>query len=551
MKIKNIGLLLVSAMAWHIGAAQTTSPKTLETTLTKAIEKAQPASVRIWGYDTIRKQQMSAQFSGVVIKDGYILTAAHVTAPGFTYKVMFADGKECIAKALGKIILTEDKTRPDVALMKILTPGNWPFAETGSSASLKAFEPCLSIAYPESLNQSVPTVRFGYVSDPLIERGFIKSTCMMEPGDSGGPLFDYEGRVIGLHSAIEIPESSNYEVPVDLYFKYWDALQKPETYYALPAETAFTPAKAANVLNIPELKDAATYVKANKKLGTSIVTVSSKADGKPQHVAGTIVIAASGKKQTLVISKSSMVGDDISIKQGDRQLNATVVARDRASDLVLLSVSGKLSGGIKLGEAEPEVKKGKLLISPLADTTSAVGILSFDYYDMPKKASAGFMGATPQHNSSPAKVYFVRPHSQAAEAGVMRGDLIESVNNTSIAGAPAFSETMNKFWPGDTVTLKLKRGSEQISKTMVLSYPPVMLTSHPVEYFEGGKNVHRDGFNHVFLQDGIVRADRVGGPVFDLDGKFYGVNIARFSRANTVVMPATTIAAFVNKSLAK
>src|SRR4051812_42456405 len=88
----------------------------LQMQLHKAIKLAYPASVRMWGFDTLAKQQMSAQFSGVVVsKQGHILTAAHTTMPGKTYKVMFPDGKECIALALGKIEFAENKTRPDVA----------------------------------------------------------------------------------------------------------------------------------------------------------------------------------------------------------------------------------------------------------------------------------------------------------------------------------------------------------------------------------------------------------------------------------------------------
>jgi serine protease Do len=58
--------------------AQSVNVKKLEETIRGGIQKAYPASVRIYGYDTIVKQQMSAQFSGVVVsKAGDILTAAH------------------------------------------------------------------------------------------------------------------------------------------------------------------------------------------------------------------------------------------------------------------------------------------------------------------------------------------------------------------------------------------------------------------------------------------------------------------------------------------
>mgnify|MGYP006190613121 FL=1 len=123
---------------------------------------------------------------------------------------------------------------PDVGMMKITDKGIWPFAEMGYSNSLVAGEPCISISYPESLNQQLPTLRLGQVAEVKNEYGFIRSTCKMEPGDSGGPLFDYHGRVIGLHSAIDVGEDQNFEIPVDLYRKYWTALKKEMTYTSFP-----------------------------------------------------------------------------------------------------------------------------------------------------------------------------------------------------------------------------------------------------------------------------------------------------------------------------
>lgn len=204
--------------------------------INKAIQKVYPACVRVYGYDTLRKVQNSAQFSGVVVSpEGHILTVAHAVSPNRIYKVTFPDGKECIAMAQGRIVTEASTMRPDVAMMKILTPGPWPSAELGWSSSLKLGGPCFGISYPESLAQLKPMVRFGTILNTMDEWGFIESGCIMETGDSGGPLFDYMGRVIGLHSRINKPEGANYEVPVDLYRKYWTALNTAKNYSALPA----------------------------------------------------------------------------------------------------------------------------------------------------------------------------------------------------------------------------------------------------------------------------------------------------------------------------
>ena len=54
--------------------------------------------------------------------------------------------------------------------------------------------------------------------------GAISTDCTLVGGDSGGPLFDMEGRVIGIHSRIGGPLAANFHVPVDTYRDTWDRL---------------------------------------------------------------------------------------------------------------------------------------------------------------------------------------------------------------------------------------------------------------------------------------------------------------------------------------
>ncbi|HKG05763.1 MAG TPA: trypsin-like peptidase domain-containing protein, partial [Pedobacter sp.] len=132
--------------------SQTFDRKNIEATVGLAVKKAYATSVRIWGFDSVTKQQASAQFSGVVVtEEGHILTVAHAAVPGRTYKIFFTDGKEYLALGLGRIGFADKQNMPDVAVLKIIEKGKWPYAEMGWSSSLKVNEPCVSIAYPETL----------------------------------------------------------------------------------------------------------------------------------------------------------------------------------------------------------------------------------------------------------------------------------------------------------------------------------------------------------------------------------------------------------------
>ncbi|RYE42477.1 MAG: serine protease, partial [Sphingobacteriales bacterium] len=149
---------MLSFLALHSNSfAQKKHAKQFEDIIAQAIKKSYPASVRMWSFDVKQGQRTGNQFSGVVVTaDGFILTAAHTITPGWNYKVFFPDGKECTAVALGRIDLSKTPGIPDVGMMKIIDKGVWPFAEMGYSNSLVEGEPCLSISYPESLNQTLP-----------------------------------------------------------------------------------------------------------------------------------------------------------------------------------------------------------------------------------------------------------------------------------------------------------------------------------------------------------------------------------------------------------
>ncbi|TKC56916.1 PDZ domain-containing protein [Pedobacter hiemivivus] len=541
--------------------AQKFNPDRLTITVQKVIQKASAASVRMWGYDIEKQIRTGGQFSGVVVSaSGHILTAAHVNKPGATYKVMFPDGSEHIARGLGEIELEGNTSVPDVAMMKIIEQGTWPYAEMGWSSSLKKHEPCISIAYPESLNQSLPTVRFGYVAEVLNKRGFITSTCIMEPGDSGGPLFDYHGRLIGLHSAIDVGEQDNFEVPVDLYRKYWTALNKAETYKAFPAledEIGIDPI-VAELTGLPGLETPEiSFGKNAAKLQGTVCLLKSLLDGKLQTIQATLIQADGSplnnklKNRSLLVSKSSLVGQNPVIELDGKEVAATVIARDRNNDLVLLSTAVKLKGGIKLSALNSDTltlsQLGEFLISPQSNNTYKISVIGSAAFELPKMSSAGYLGAGIGFNEGKLTITGINPGSAASKADLQPGDHIAGIDKINIIQPFDFISAYQKYWPGDKIALKITRkNSEPLKDTILirevtLGTMPQISFNHPAENFAGGKSFRRDGFSKVFSHDAILRPEQCGGPVFDAKGHFYGINIARYSRVSGLVMPTALI----------
>ncbi|NRF37455.1 trypsin-like peptidase domain-containing protein [Pedobacter foliorum] len=549
-------LLLISAQSF----SQKFHPEKLEKTLAIAIKKAYGASVRIWGFDTLKKVQTSAQFTGVVVTaEGHILTAAHVNQPGNTYLINFPDGKSYIASGLGEIEFTVNKMFPDVAMMKIIEKGVWPYAEMSWSSSLKIDEPCLSIAYPETLNQTLPTIRFGRITDLKNQYGFIQSTCIMEPGDSGGPLFDHFGRVIALHSAIGIAEDENYEIPVDLYRKYWTALNIPKTYGVLPSteDAIGIDPHQSTILSIPALKNPQSgFTSLPTQLRESCLFIRSMIKGKEQQVNGTLFslpAGAAGKEKvnSLVISKNSLVGDHPVLFAQNESIVLKVISRDPENDLVLLEPLSKVKGGIPLKQFRTDSlsfeELGKFLLSPLPDQHNQISIIGSMYFKSPKRFSIGYLGAMATLKDNNIVITAVQADSPAGVSGIEVGDQVVSINGIDINKPEDYGTELTKLWPYDQLNFKIRRLANFYTKNLTLDVFKPPLTNHPAELFPGGKSIRRDGFTQVFCHDAKIKPEECGGPVFDIKNRFCGINIARSSRTTTLVIPTFVILRLIEK----
>ncbi len=167
--------------------------------------------------------------SGVIVtEDGYVLTAGHVSGmPGRDAYVILPDGKRLKAKTLGA------NESVDSGMMKITEPGPWPHAEMGRSGTLKPGEWCVALGHPGGFQRNrPPPARAGRLV--MVRSDTIWTDCPLTAGDSGGPLFDSQGRVIGIHSRISDSLIANYHVPIDNYRDSWDRLAKGESWGGEP-----------------------------------------------------------------------------------------------------------------------------------------------------------------------------------------------------------------------------------------------------------------------------------------------------------------------------
>jgi len=180
--------------------------------------------------------------SGVIITDdGFVLTAAHVSGtPGKTVTVQLSDGRQVSGRTLGA------NNSMDAGLIQIidagpLPGGKWPAVPIGSSTMLKQGQWCVAMGHPGGYRTGrTPPLRLGRVLE--LRANAIRTDCTLVGGDSGGPLFDLHGRVIGIHSRIGGSLSDNLHVPVDAFRLGWTRLASGEEW----GEAFWRPRRNAN-----------------------------------------------------------------------------------------------------------------------------------------------------------------------------------------------------------------------------------------------------------------------------------------------------------------
>jgi len=351
--------------------------------------------------------------SGFIVKsNGIIVTNNHVIDNASDIKVTLDDGTELPAKLLGA------DAKSDLAVLKIDAPKPLPTIAWGDSDDLKLGDQILAIGNPFGIGT---TVTAGIVSarGRDIHSGpyddFIQIDAPINHGNSGGPLVDGDGKVVGINTAIYSPNGGSVGVG-----------------FAIPSNEAkeITAKLETNgsidhgYLGVeiqPVTKDIADAIGLDKTQGALINSVKSDTPASKGGLkSGDIVTKVGASDVKTPKDLSRLVAD---LEPGTKE--GLTVLRDGKTVDVDVTIGGNDHGSKKVADAGQEQPKGPSIGVGLTDLTSE------ERAEM--ELPDDFTGAV---------VASVNPDKSAAAAGIEVGDVIRKVNGADVSDAHAAKEAV-------------------------------------------------------------------------------------------------------------
>lgn len=361
--------------------------------------------------------------SGVLIsEDGYLMTNAHVVGDAKTVRVKLTDRREFNGKVIGR-----DKAS-DIAVLKIDAKG-LPFATLAKPRELQVGEWVVAIGSPYGFENSVTAGIVSAKGRALPGDGyvpFIQTDVAVNPGNSGGPLFNMSGEVVGINSQI-YSRSGGYQglsfaIPVDVAQRVAEQLK---------ANGKVT--RGWLGVTIQEVNaDLSKSFKLDKPHGALVSGVS---DDGPASVAGLksgdIIVAFDG---TAIDASSDLP-----------QLVSTV-APGKSAKLDVIRDGKPISLSVKLA-AFPD-KQGQLLADASSANGAKLGVVVAEL-NAREKSDLGIKNGVRVERVA---------QGAAARAGVQPGDVILQLNGVRIYNASSLKAEAGKLAYGKPAAMLVKRG---------------------------------------------------------------------------------------------
>lgn len=403
-----------------------------------------PDSILEYFRRQLPRRAPSAVGSGFIVdKSGYILTNEHVVEDSSRITVRLQSGEEFVAKVIG----TDSAT--DLAVLKIEAGRDLPIVKLADSDAAQVGDWVLAIGSPFGLAQ---TVTAGIISQTQREtpyaspfQKFIQTDAAINRGNSGGPLVNMSGEVIGVNSQIATSTGDyngiGFALPSkDAAYVYRQILDngkvrrgylgvsldsvKPEFAKVYGLEQS----KGAIILNVPDANGAAA--KAGLTANDIIVGFNNEEVKNAQDLIAKIAATAPGQSVTLTYLRET--GNNIERK------TASITVGERPGSTSVTSTPDppkKLSTG------------GNVEMKPLGLTVTEITPQLIETYKLKDQKGLIIKDISPTSFIADIKL------ANGRDDAFNEGDLIQRVNRVPVTDLKTFNDVMGKLKTGDAVVM--------------------------------------------------------------------------------------------------
>ena len=376
---------------------------------------------------------MEAKGSGFIIDaNGTLVTNNHVVKGASSITVTLSDGTTLPAKVVG----TDPRT--DIAVLRVKSPTKLPFIQLGNSDDVEPGQWVVAVGNPFGLGG---TVTAGIVSARGRDIGegnydnFIQIDAPINRGNSGGPLFTQDGKVVGVNTAILSPSGGSigigFAIPSNLVRNIVDQLETTghvtRGYLGVVAQPVS--AAMARALSLPagtgdergaliaSIQDGSPASKSSLKPGDVITAVDGQHVGSPRELA-----------------------IDIAGVKPDSSAHIDYVRNGKASTI---DVTISKLGSNNAGTSEQAGRSFGLALAPLtSDLRQQLGL---------------------DDSAHGAVVKQITPGSQAEQAGLQAGDVIVGVGDQAIASPAQAVNALHKAMQNNsTIALRIVRDGQML-----------------------------------------------------------------------------------------
>lgn len=364
----------------------------------------------------------------IVSPDGYIVTNAHVVENAEEILVRLTDKRELKAKVIGA------DPRSDVAVIKV-EGTNLPTVKIGDTKKLRVGEWVIAIGSPFGFANTVTagivsaTSRENLSGDPNLDAvPFIQTDVAVNPGNSGGPLLNMRGEVVGINSQIFSRTGSfagiSFAIPIDYAFNIADQLMK--------TGKVTRGRIGVGIQNVN--KDLADSLGLQRAMGAAVSNVE---DGSPAAKAGLEVGDVILKIDGRAVEGSADLSRTIRALKPGTKVNLNVWRSGKARDIPVTITefkdteeAPKVAQAGKKGDAPKPGKLGLAVTEVTAEQKKAL------------KVTGG--------------VAVEAADGVAVAAGITPGDIILRVNNTDISNVKSYNDAVAKLDPKKPVALLIR-----------------------------------------------------------------------------------------------